>query len=544
MGIKDLLKLLSPAIQDSHLSHFSGKSVAIDASSWLHKALFASAEDLIDNNFWDSQLYVDFVLIRLNDLRVHGIQPVMVFDGQRASLKAETNIKRQELRQLQIENGKKLLENMKYTVDKMCYAKLRQEAIACFQRGLSVTPEMERNLIAALRKLNIPVIVAPSEADSQLAYLCLTNNCQAVMTEDSDILVYSAVCGVSFPILYKYDRQRESVQCIELGNVINFDERGNIEKEEEEEERGEERGEDSNSVEECSPFDDADNENNSSNSNSNNRNNSSSQVGKKRKDRSERGGGGKESFLPLLKEHFHGVNGRRMFVQLCILAGCDYSESLHGVGLITAVQAMLQCKDNLNNLRLQAVCKYFAAQKKDVTDAYLARVLKSEQQFYYALVYNPITKCIVPFSAIPELDVMKQYILCISERSSNRPLISSTITACNTSYESSSSQGSLSQSNRSNKRSKISVTSGSVSEVTVSITRQNSISTLTPLEIDADRFPLLYLTIVPGQLLGRIEHLRSAVQVRDVLIILRQTQQTQFNRVFISTLLRRGVLSI
>jgi hypothetical protein len=61
--------------------------------------------------------------------------------------------------------------------------KLRQEAIVCFQRGLDVTHSMEKSTIAALRKLNIKCIVAPYEADAQLAYLCAIGYCDAVLTE-------------------------------------------------------------------------------------------------------------------------------------------------------------------------------------------------------------------------------------------------------------------------------------------------------------------------------------------------------------------------
>ena len=42
-----------------------------------------------------------------------------------------------------------------------------------------------------------------------------------------------------------------------------------------------------------------------------------------------------KGFLSALKS-FRGPSGRRMFAQLCILAGCDYSESVYGVGLMAA----------------------------------------------------------------------------------------------------------------------------------------------------------------------------------------------------------------
>ena len=107
---------------------------------------------------------------------------------------------------------------MARTSDPACRMKLRQEALACFQKGLDVTHEMEIAAIAGLRRLNIQCFVAPYEADAQLAYLCRIGYCDAVLTEDSDLLVYSAVCGVSFPILYKFDKDG-TARCLDLESI-------------------------------------------------------------------------------------------------------------------------------------------------------------------------------------------------------------------------------------------------------------------------------------------------------------------------------------
>eukprot|EP01035_Chromulina_nebulosa_P025593 gene25593-33415_t len=194
MGIKDLLKCLQPLTVERNINEFKGMSIAVDASGWLHRGLYAAVEDIIDSNMKDSQLYVDFIIMRVTELKAYGVDPVLVFDGKRNYMKAETNSKREDLRQSHIITGKKLLENIKKTNDRECAQKLRREAITCFQRGLGVTHEMEINTIAALRKLNIPVIVSPYESDCQLVHLCDIGLCQAILTEDSDVLVYTAVC--------------------------------------------------------------------------------------------------------------------------------------------------------------------------------------------------------------------------------------------------------------------------------------------------------------------------------------------------------------
>jgi 5'-3' exonuclease len=70
-----------------NISDFSGKRLAIDASGWLHKAVYTIAEDWVDSNCTDSQLYVDVIITRLKQLQSHNIVPIMVFDGKRNALK-------------------------------------------------------------------------------------------------------------------------------------------------------------------------------------------------------------------------------------------------------------------------------------------------------------------------------------------------------------------------------------------------------------------------------------------------------------------------
>ena len=183
-----------------------------------------------------------------------------------------------------MEQARRLMVSMNKTSDPACKAKLRSEAVASFQRGLSVTPEVEKHAIAAMRRLGVTVIVAPYEADSQLAYLCAIGMCEAVLTEDSDIIVYSAICKTNFPILYKFSTNGIA-QMIECSRVfrphrppLNPD--------------------------------------------------GTESTGRRSK------------FLASLRDYL-GPSGRRMFVQMCVLAGCDYNDSVPGVGLQYAQQVSL-----------------------------------------------------------------------------------------------------------------------------------------------------------------------------------------------------------
>ena len=98
-----------------------------------------------------------------------------------------------------------------------------------YNKAVDVTPEMNRAFKDKLVELEIAFVVAPYEADSQLAYLATTEPpiIDIVVTEDSDLLAYA--CPVVF---FKFDRDtcmgdqivyRELGGCDEL-DLVNWDE--------------------------------------------------------------------------------------------------------------------------------------------------------------------------------------------------------------------------------------------------------------------------------------------------------------------------------
>ena len=64
------------------------------------------------------------------------------------------------------------------------------EAKEYFQRCVDITPEMAQDVIRAARDRNVDCIVAPYEADSQLAYLATSGIADFVVTEDSDLTLF------------------------------------------------------------------------------------------------------------------------------------------------------------------------------------------------------------------------------------------------------------------------------------------------------------------------------------------------------------------
>jgi exonuclease-1 len=110
-----------------------------------------------------------------------GVTPYLVFDGDNLPSKAGTESDRAKKREESRRRGLEL-----YKAGKLSQA--HQE----LQKAVDVTPFMARQLIEELKRLNIQYIVAPYEADAQLAYLEAKGIIDGILSEDSDLLVFGA----------------------------------------------------------------------------------------------------------------------------------------------------------------------------------------------------------------------------------------------------------------------------------------------------------------------------------------------------------------
>ncbi|KAK3225205.1 hypothetical protein Dsin_005067 [Dipteronia sinensis] len=197
MGIRDLLRFMKPYIKPIHIKKYAGKRVGIDAYSWLHKGAYSCSMELCLNSNSEKKLrYLDYFMHRINLLRHYNITPVVVFDGGNFPRKSATEHER-DRHVIQHSNRDLAME------------KLREgnvnAATEYFQRAISITPAMAHQLIQILRSENIEFVVAPYEADAQLAYLSSLEvekgGIVAVITEDSDLIVYGSQATV-----FKMDR--------------------------------------------------------------------------------------------------------------------------------------------------------------------------------------------------------------------------------------------------------------------------------------------------------------------------------------------------
>ncbi|CAD8115963.1 unnamed protein product [Paramecium primaurelia] len=188
MGIDSLLKALKSVTKPRHISEYSNKKIAVDTYCWLHKGIFLCAQELSDGR--ETNEHINYCLKKVEQLKKYNITVVMVFDGAKLPSKKSTEEEREKKRN---DNLQKHLEYKQQGEKDKAYVKLVE--------SIDVTPQMASKLLEALRIRNIECIVAPYEADAQLAYLSLTEYVDVIITEDSDLIAYGAR-----KVLYKLDK--------------------------------------------------------------------------------------------------------------------------------------------------------------------------------------------------------------------------------------------------------------------------------------------------------------------------------------------------
>ncbi|KAF7326015.1 Exodeoxyribonuclease 1 [Mycena kentingensis (nom. inval.)] len=196
MGITGLLPALRSISTQRHLSEFAGHTLGVDGYAWLHRGVFTCATELATGR--ETTKYVDYAMHRVRLLRHHGIEPYMVFDGGPLPAKKGTESDRAARRTEHLALGNALAAQGKTT-------QAREHYVKC----VDVTPQMAKQLIKALKAENVNYVVAPYEADAQLAYLERQGIISGIITEDSDLLVFG--CR---NVLYKMDAVTATAQCI------------------------------------------------------------------------------------------------------------------------------------------------------------------------------------------------------------------------------------------------------------------------------------------------------------------------------------------
>jgi len=95
-----------------------------------------------------------------------------------------------------------------------------QAANSQIQKAMDVTPQMAASLMRELRRCRIEYVVAPYEADAQMAWLDRMEKVAAVITEDSDLLLFGCK-----RVLFKLDRDgfADEIRLERLPDLKEFD---------------------------------------------------------------------------------------------------------------------------------------------------------------------------------------------------------------------------------------------------------------------------------------------------------------------------------
>nr|XP_031360391.1 exonuclease 1 [Lonchura striata domestica] len=300
MGIQGLLQFIKEAAEPSHVKKYQGMTVAVDTYCWLHKGAYACAEKLARGEPTD--FYVGFCMKFVHMLLSFGIKPILVFDGCTLPSKKEVEKARRERRQASLLKGKQLLQEGRLS-----------EARECFGRSVNITHAMAHEVIKAARAQGVDCIVAPYEADAQLAYLNKTGMVQAIITEDSDLLAFG--CKKVFLKIDKFGNGLEIDQtrlgnCKQLGNVFT----------------------------------------------------------------------------------------EEKFRYMCILSGCDYLPSIHGIGLAKACK-LLKLANNPDIIKVIKKMGQYLKMNITVPEEYIQGFTRANNTFLYQLVFDPVNRKLVPLNA-------------------------------------------------------------------------------------------------------------------------------------------------
>lgn len=90
-----------------------------------------------------------------------------------------------------------------------------------FSAAVDITPEMAYKIVQVAKQMGVEYVVAPYEADAQLAYMYKSGRADIVITEDSDLLAF----GVK-RCFYKMDHSGQGFEInmdeLQLVEDINF----------------------------------------------------------------------------------------------------------------------------------------------------------------------------------------------------------------------------------------------------------------------------------------------------------------------------------
>ncbi|SBT70500.1 exonuclease I, putative [Plasmodium malariae] len=210
MGISNLLQFLKPIVKNSHISKYKNEVIGVDVMCWIHRGLISCAYDIATDNFNDS--YLNFIDKMLEVINHYNIKILFVFDGEELPEKKNENMVRKNRR----EKAKKEVQEI---IKKVKNPRTNEMVLKKCIQALSVSKEIIDSVIQFCQKRNIDYIISPYEADAQLSYLCRMGFISCVISEDSDLLVYGCP-----RVLYKFKNNGEcnEISLLPINDLIDI----------------------------------------------------------------------------------------------------------------------------------------------------------------------------------------------------------------------------------------------------------------------------------------------------------------------------------
>jgi len=176
LSISDIIPKKEISLED-----LNGKIVAVDSFNVLYQ--FITTIRMMDGRpLMDSKgnvtSHLSGLFYRTTNMMSRGLKPVFVFDGKAPELKAKTQEKRMEVKQEAIE----MMKAAHSEAERAKYA----------SRISFLTHDMIEESKELIEALGLPVIQAPSEGESQAAYLVDNGDAFAVASQDYDSLLFGA----------------------------------------------------------------------------------------------------------------------------------------------------------------------------------------------------------------------------------------------------------------------------------------------------------------------------------------------------------------
>ncbi|XP_039155402.1 exonuclease 1 isoform X2 [Eucalyptus grandis] len=114
---------------------------------------------------------------RVELLQQNKVKPFIVFDGCELPMKIDEKRKHKESRDKSLAKARRLESG-------------DAAAVGHYKHAVNITPLIVHKLIEVLKKQDISYVVAPYEADAQMAFLAIHGRVNAVLTSDADLVAF------------------------------------------------------------------------------------------------------------------------------------------------------------------------------------------------------------------------------------------------------------------------------------------------------------------------------------------------------------------